>query len=466
MALVAGTLLAGGLLGIAAAAGSTILVVTVGAVMVALVIDATWRRPSEALILLVVLLPLYPVLFGLSQKFHVPSSALGYLRYWKEVVLVALLTRTVARTRIKDLAPVDWSVIAFLALGGLYVLLPIGPSFYARALGARDLCAALTLFLVVRHVGVRPGLGRRLETAVLLTGSLVAAVALWNYFSPDGYAVWIVGLAQWQADVLGLVGHADTPIYHTLVAGRSVVRAGSIFVNPLSAAFYMLIPVGLFIGRVAAGEARHPLERMLGALCVAGLLVTVTRSAIATLPLMLAIAILAGRKPGRTVALILVGGIVAYPLISSIGLGAQFSGALDPNQVSTAGHLAALGRDVVVITHVPLGLGLAQGGAEGQRFVLAGALTAESWYLQVAVELGVLGLVLFVIALGRTLRLLWGVARAGQARGAAALCALAGIAAGGVFLHSFSDLHISYTVWALAGLATLAQPQATTAAQH
>jgi hypothetical protein len=231
-----------------------------------------------------------------------------------------------------------------------------------------------------------------------------------------------------------------------------VVRAGSIFVNPLTTAFYLLIPVGIFIGRFCAGDTRHPWERALGILCLAGLLVTVTRSAIATLPLMLAVGILVGRRPGRAFTLVLVGTILMYPLLTSLGLGQQFSGALDPNAISTAGHLAALARDITVISAAPWGLGLAQGGAEGQRFGIGTAITAESWYLQVAVELGVLGLVAFILVLARTFQALRSQAREGNTTSVAALCALTGVAAGGTFLHSFVDLHTAYTVWALAAL--------------
>jgi hypothetical protein len=213
------------------------------------------------------------------------------------------------------------------------------------------------------------------------------------------------------------------------------------------------VPLGIVIGKTAVGELRR-LELTVGALCAAGLLVTVTRTAIAALPVMIAVGLLAGRRPGRVAVWGLIGAALLYPLVDSIGLAHQLSSALDTNAVSTSGHLSALQQDLAAVLRTPFGSGLATGGAQGQRFAVSGAVTAESWYFQVGIEVGLLGMVLFVAVVVQVLAALWQRASMADSHALAALCAMSGLAAGGIFLHSFGDLQTSYPAWALAGLAT------------
>jgi hypothetical protein len=453
-ALVVSTLAAAAVLGLSAVFQPIVTGGLLGLVVVAAIIDATWRWPGPAVVVLVALLPFYPLLFGDIQKLGVPVVALAYLRFWKDLVLVVLAARALSAARSEGYDRLDQVTLLFLGLVALFVLLPIGPPLYVRLLAGRELGSFLVLFLAVRHAGLSlPRIGRHLEVALLLSGAVVGAVALWNYLSPDAYAAWINGAAQWQNEALGnQVGPGGVLVDHTVVAGHVVVRAGSIFLSPLGAAFYLLVPIAILVARVSLGQARR-WELVIGGVCCAGLLVTVTRSAIVAVPLMIVLGILATRQTSRTATALLLAAAALYPLADSIGIGSQFTSALDTNAVSTAGHLTALQVDFNEMLRVPIGHGLGTGGSQGSRFEVAGAITAESWYFQVGIELGVLGLVFFLVLMWRALGELVRRARAGNTTTLAALCALAGVALGGLFLHSFGTLYTAYAVWALVGIA-------------
>ena len=450
---VAGSALAAALLGLGASFAPLFVVLPMAIVVTAAVVMVTWKYPGAMLLTLVVLLPFYPLIFGQLVKFGVPTAALGYARYWKDVILLTLVARAVPNLRLAELDLADQLALAFLGLIGLYIVLPIGPDIYVRLLGGRQLASFILLFLAARHLRLPATATRRLEIAILGAGAIVAAIGLWNYLRPDDFANWIssTGAFQWQTEVLGAAGPQGVVVFHTIAAGNVVVRAGSIFLNPLGAAFFLLVPVGIVIGRAAAGQVQR-LELAVGALCAAGVIVTVTRTAIVAVPVMIAVALLAGRRPGRVAVWWLVGAAVLYPLVDSVGLAHQLSSALDTGSVSTAGHLSALQQDLAATLSHPLGNGLGTGGSQGQRFAVTGAITAESWYFQVAIEVGILGMLLFIALLGQVLASLWRRASTGEAPAVAALCALSGLAAGGLFLHSFDNLHTSYPAWALAGL--------------
>jgi len=85
----------------------------------------------------------------------------------------------------------------------------------------------------------------------------------------------------------------------------------------------------------------------------------------------------------------------------------------------------------------------------------------ENWYLQMGVELGWLGLALFVGLIGMILvRLRRLQSTDGRLQMASFLCFL-GIAVGALFLHAWEDAAVAYTAWILAG-SVLAKRQQTT----
>jgi hypothetical protein len=76
-------------------------------------------------------------------------------------------------------------------------------------------------------------------------------------------------------------------------------------------------------------------------------------------------------------------------------------------------------------------------------------LLTENWYLQWGIEMGFTGLILCIAIILLTLVYSFRVMM-DDAHSIPAL-ALLGIAVGGVFLHSFEDAAVAYTLWLLLG---------------
>jgi len=78
----------------------------------------------------------------------------------------------------------------------------------------------------------------------------------------------------------------------------------------------------------------------------------------------------------------------------------------------------------------------------------------ENWYLQIGMELGVLGLVLYLILMYALLRNLLKLStdHLSLTTSVTALFLL-GVSVAGLFLHSFEDSAVAYTVWVLAAVA-------------
>ncbi len=117
---------------------------------------------------------------------------------------------------------------------------------------------------------------------------------------------------------------------------------------------------------------------------------------------------------------------------------------------STQGHYERSLDGIRFILENPWGLGLGDAGPASSRFAeqFSGFLP-ESWYLQIALETGILGIFLFLGI----------IFFAGQAflksdffLGKAFFIGLVGISVMGIFLHSWESSTLAYSFWGLGGL--------------
>jgi O-antigen ligase len=119
-------------------------------------------------------------------------------------------------------------------------------------------------------------------------------------------------------------------------------------------------------------------------------------------------------------------------------------------QSSNDGHLLSLKQGIEEVKRHPLGQGL--GAAGPASYKSARVLITENYYLQLAIETGVLGLVLFLTINAFLARALF-LGRKNSPLAVPCLSALAGITAVNVFLHGWADSSTALIFWATAGLA-------------
>jgi len=119
---------------------------------------------------------------------------------------------------------------------------------------------------------------------------------------------------------------------------------------------------------------------------------------------------------------------------------------------STNGHFERMADAISAIFQNPFGLGLGDAGPASARFAAAGqtGFLPESWFLQVGLESGFLGLFLFVAILFLTGQKLFSSKNEFAAPLFLALVGLSGMA---LFLHSFESAAVAFSFWGLAGLA-------------
>jgi hypothetical protein len=450
-----------------------------------LIVAFAASRPAASLLALVALLPFQGFVLAKMWQSGVPTSVVKDLGSWKEALAIGVILAG-ARGWFasgKRADTVDRLALAFVALTAVYFALgpkivssaPAGTSI--RALGFRETAGFALLLLGARHAPLGPDFPRRATRIVLIAGTVIAAAGIYEAIASNAWNRFVVGTIQYTKYQVGVL-HTHPPnmwniLSYGQIAGSQVVRIGSVFLNPLTAGFYLLIGFAVGLERTIR---RASFATGLGPTLVigAGLILTETRSAIigALLVTFLAFQPSAGRRSHFRTQVALVLGVLALIVVpAAVASGAltRFSLLSDSSNTSTKGHESGFSHGLATLVHHPLGQGLGTGAGTGQRFGVAGTTIPEDNYLEVGDELGWLPFLVFVAL---TVALILGLRRVARVRDdpllTASWAAAAGLAVTALFLQTWADFSVSWTFWGLAGamLGVAARTPATSRRAH
>ena len=428
------------------------------------------RAPGRSLIVLVCLLPFQGLLLAWLFRLGAPELFVRYAAAWKETlalgVILAGARSFIASGRRAD--ALDRLGLGFVALAVLYALLqekliPGAPTASSiRLLGFRETAGFVLVLLGARHAPLGRDFARRAGLAILTVGVAVSAVGVFEFLAPstwNHFVVQTVGYPHYQQVVLNsYVANPGSILSYSYLGGTQLVRIGSVFLDPLSLSWYLILPFAVALERAVRRQG-SPLNMAAMLLIGSALLLTQTRSAIfgAVVAAALLYQPAAGRRRHwRTqLGVLLVGlAVVAVPAVVGTGGAKRIQQLGSKANPDTAGHLSGFYQGLDRMESLPFGLGLGTAAGTGQRFHVAGDVIAENNYLEVGDELGIAGAVLFValtIALIRWLR------RAGRTDPdpliAATWTAAVGLAVSAWFLQTWSVFAVAWTFWGVAGAA-------------
>lgn len=415
----------------------------------------SWTSGFVMLILL--LMPFHALLtvWGASLVGHYTE-----LRLWKEFLLAAsiigalylLLTDHKIRSHTLSRRLI-WVILAYIALNVLWGLLALYQhDVTAKALGYGLIINLrfLAFFMVTWALTLRTNKLRRNWQ--------------WLVLWPAG-AVIIFGLLQvflLPNDFLRHLGYGpDTiKVFDTINSNINYVRVASTLrgANPLGA--YLLIPISLTCALLLK-PSRNWRQALLfiGALML--LFFTFSRSAWIGAALTIA-TILAISLKTRKAQYFALGGLVALLVIGAglfVGFhnSARFENLVTHTQTNSAikttsngGHTAALKSGLHDIAHDPMGNGVGTAGPASTYNDQQGRI-AENYFIQIAQETGIVGLLLFVLINVGVGYLLW--IRRGDTLALSLFASLIGLTLINMLSHAWADDTLAYVWWGLAGIA-------------
>jgi hypothetical protein len=426
------------------------------------------RRPDRSLLILIVLFPFQGLLLAELFRLGMPASIVKHLGAWKETLALAVVVAGIRNLLASGerLDALDRLALGFVAITALYAafqttIIPGAPAPRSiRLLGFRETAGFVLLLFGARHAGLGTRFGQRAARAVFLTGSLVAAVGIYEALLSSSWNHLVVNTIQYprySAEVLGsnLVNPNDIRIYGT-VGGGQIVRIGSVFLDELALSWYLLLPFAIGIERIVRGRTSA-----FGALSTvaigAALLLTQTRSAIlaGAIIVLLTLPYAAGRgRHWRLRASLLIGAIamIAIPGAFALGVAKRIETTANKSDLSTVGHVGGFWGGVDTIEYHPLGLGLGTSAGTGQRFAVTTDIIPENNYLEVGVEEGAGPMFLFALL---TVALLFWLGREARRRAdpltTAAWTGGVGLAVSAWFLQTWESFPVAWTFWGIAG---------------
>lgn len=424
-----------------------------------------WRQPVLGLIVLLIGVPLHSLaLLVLTGVLSAPALPTQAFTMWKELLLIVLLGVILARwlrrgsARLR-MGVVDILGIAYLLLVVFYLLVPSAAvGWGGRLRAARTDAVFLLAFWVGR--GLYPG-RKWLKRLVYLTIGLAAlgglGAVIERFFLPHDILLRL-GLEQYFA-FLGVPGVSSLPIQFFSAGGLGVQRAGSLYINPIELSFGMLAGLSLGVSLVMSGLWRaRPVVVLAIGLMLAGLILSIVRSALLGLAVSMILIMLGSRLTRRVVIILTLTAVILIALGAHLGLARLAVQTVTLTDPSSRWRLEAWRQSLEAIVQRPWGWGLGTVGALAERFADPSVrITSENWYLQIGIELGVVGLILYLgtitLVAYRLLvyyRLDRDVFRRALTFGM--LAGLVGLSFVGQFLHVWGYLSLSIPFWLLMGL--------------
>jgi|GEM_PF-361779 len=368
---------------------------------------------------------------------------------WKEAVTavlailaaIILVRRPSARQLL--LRPINLVVIGFFALA-ILVTVVARPSLSGAAYGLKTDLEFLVLFVIAQLVASER-LVRRLVIITLLTGAATAVIglALVTVLPHDTLAHFGYG----PATVLPFEG-VDPAI--------SAVRTPSTLGGPNQFGAFLILPLCLAVGlMVRRFRWWQPLFVLL---ISAGIWVSYSRAALigavigGVAALLLALPKRRAFQAGAIALLLVAGGGIGLMSLTQTGNKLQYyvlhqSATATNSRASTSQHLTSFQNGLDAITSSPLGRGL--GTAGPASYHSDRPFIPESYYLQLGIETGVIGLILF---LALTIKLGLQLIRLRANNSAPGLLgALIGLSLVSLVLHGWADSTIAIIFWIIAG---------------
>ncbi len=452
---------------------------------------------------LLTLLPLHALLVTVGTRLiagpgHAPLTALAL---WKEGVLALILLLACIEiishlpSHVSRPDRLDFLILLLIGLSLIISIIHYPLSISQFIFGFRYDFVPLVSFLILRRVPWSDRFMRLLPMLLLGVGALIAVYGILSFVLPAGFFAWLG-----YSDLHSLYV-PDGPVAALQQFGSTGLRSIQCTMSgPNHLGLWLLIPVSILCASVRTQKMSRIAIAALGTLFAVALLLTFSRAAWIGAIVIVLITML--RIVPRAMY-----SKVFLPLTLLVVAGATFLTMLAPSIVlrlaSSRDHLIRPMHAVRTMIEHPLGLGLGSAGPASNRtsdpcvFLEAGSdpswaanrpnlcvfvdnvqvqpanracrcpFLPENWYLQIGVELGVLGFLLF---LALTLLVIRRLMDNGQGtmnndpriksnhyplsiihysfRKAAFLSFLA-ISLASLFLHAWEDMATAVTVWVL-----------------
>lgn len=461
-------------------------------------------------VILIVALPFHALLvtFGTKVIAGPGHAPLPYIAVWKEALLaIVLLLAAVEffRKRFKKKIIVDRLDILILVLIAISIAVTMMThgDWKMYLFGFKYDFIPLVAFLVLRRVKWSEAFHDSIYVGILVVAGIVATYGIISFFLPQSFFTKLG-----YSDLHSLYVPEGPLASYQQIGDTGIRRIQSTFSGPNQFGLWLLIPISLtltayivcrsfiskFVRKVLSifffmHEPKRCMHQIFLFFLVFALLLTASRSAwIAGIVIVIVTlwSYLSGPRFRKILVRLIGVGVILFLL------GTFFLPDVFWRYASSRDHLARPTEAMQTIVENPLGLGLGSAGPASNRvsdpcvYLEEGAdaswaedrqdlcvfvgdeqvqptdrdcacpLLPENWYLQIGVEFGLLGLVLYVVLIYLILCRLY-VGKHEEFidefdESTPIFLAFLGVSVAALFLHAWEEAAVAYTLWVLAAI--------------
>jgi hypothetical protein len=334
----------------------------------------------------------------------------------------------------------------------------------------------LIAFIVLRRVQWSDFFLDRVFKVILIAAGIIAVYGIIGMYLPQEFFSWLG-----YGDLHSLY-QSDAPLAaFQQIGGTAIRRIQSTMSGPNQLGLWLLIPLSILLtGKKVLGSRFS----VLGPFVLFAMLLTLSRSAVLAAGVMVAVVL--WQQLPRKKFFQFAGVLFCFSFVLSIA-SYFFASDVVLRAASTSDHISRPIEAMHTIIKNPLGLGLGTAGPASNRVsdtcvyleegddpswaqehpnlcVFVGEsqvqskdgacmcpVLPENWYLQMGVEMGILGMVLFLMLVFILLRKLSVVGNRLSVTSPVFLAFL-GISIAALFLHAWEDAAVAYTVWLLVAI--------------
>ena len=430
------------------------------------------RIREHLTVILIGLLPFHALLVTALTKLLIGPGhePLFLLALWKEALLALILFCSLCELGIKrrmlslrDL--LDVCIIAVLLYAGLLETWTYGYRYQSAAylFGFKYDFLPLIAFFILRRVEWSKQFKLLVKKILLIDGILLSAYGFVSFFLPVSFFTTLG-----YSDLHSLYVQNGPLAPFQQIGGMALRRVQSAMSGPNQFGLWLLFPLAILFNDPKKGNTKF----LIGVLLFATLALTFSRAAWLGCAAMILVVLLQTRGP-KVKAIALPFLLVGIPLL--LGITIAFPSIFLRFQ-SSSDHIRRPIEAVQLMIQHPFGMGLGKAGPAsnalsdtcidlepgadaswakdrqdlcvfvgGEKFQplnrdCSCPVLTENWYLQWGVELGFFGLLISLLIPYFILR------RLGTGERTTLLTFL-GLSIAGLFLHSFEDSAVAYTIW-------------------
>lgn len=373
-----------------------------------LLIKVIEQKGEYILIVFAAVLPFYTTFLALVYKFSKSYYLVKVLQVQKELFVflfsIFFLGNIIYSGKLRyQLNKLDFIIIGFLLINFFYFFIPVGGENVVKILSLRANVFFVILYFIGRNIHFTDKQILYFFRVIIVTGALAGFVTIIERLTNTSFQE-LTGYSLYNYVFFDTEPRGNFGLTWTYETGTGIRRFGAFFANPLELASSILMMfVAAIVLLIYKRESNRPLNGLYVAsaiLIFIGLLNTVSRTSILAFWIqMLFLSII--MRSWRTFYAIFSFAICMFLVLILTGkesLLEFLSNTFLFTNSSSIGHLISWLDGIDALIANPLGYGL---GSSGKAVLKTGGemIGGENQYIIYAVQLGVVGLVLYLAIL-------------------------------------------------------------------